>query len=1286
MMECKTLTWRLVSILVAVAMLVPTTWSVAPVPVVQAADTGWKSPEANWADTAAGDGDGFEQNPTYAYADDDNYAGNQDGADDSHHYFDFGLAIPADAVITGIEVYLKGGVDTVADSPQYEVDLSWNQGQEGSWSSTRSASLGGTLGLDDHVLGGQSDLWGEHAWSVDDFSDTNFRVRITSRATGSGSENRDFYLDWVGVRVHYIEPAIQISKTPDSQMVRSGSTADFTIVVTNTGDVTLTNVTVTDALAPDCGATLGSLAPTQSASYPCSLANVTADFTNSATATGTPPVGSDVSDTDTALVDVIHPAIEIAKTPDSQMVRYGSTANFTIVVTNIGDVTLTDVTVTDALAPYCDATLGSLTPTESASYSCSRANVTADFTNSATATGTPPVGSDVSDSDTALVDVIHPAIEIAKTPDSQMVRSGSTADFTIVVTNTGDVTLADVTVTDALAPDCDATLGSLAPTQSASYSCSQANVTADFTNSATATGTPPVGSDVSDSDTALVDVIHPAIEIAKTPDSQMVRYGSTVTFTVAVTNTGDVPLTDVTVTDAQAPDCGQAVGALGIGDSYATTCSHPNVTADFSNTAIVTGTPPVGPSVGDTDTAFVDVISPSIEIAKTPDTQMVDRNSTVVFTISVTNTGDVALTNVMVSDPQAPDCSEIVGDLTVGDDHTYTCAVINVTSDLTNTATVTGTPPVGPDVRDLDTAFVDVINPSIEIAKTPDSQIVSHNSTATFTIAVTNTGDVPLTNVVVSDALAPNCARTVGALTVGDNQVYTCTLANVTNDFINTAIVTGTPPVGPDVSDFDVAFVDVVNPYIRIVKTPDVQVVRNGSTATFTITVVNTSDTTLSNVIVSDPQSPNCARAVGTLAAGNDHTYTCTVAGVTDDFINNATVTGTPPVGPDVSDSDIAFVNVIDPHIQIAKMPDTQTVRPNATVTFTIAVINTGDVPLTDVIVRDDLAPNCSALPGTLAVSENWQHICTVTGVITDFTNTAIVTGTPSVGDDVTDTDTAFVDVIAPAIEISKTPDTQTVTSGSIAIFTILVTNTGDTSLADVTISDALTPDCNRSLGDLDAGEDASYECARANVTSDFTNSATVTGWPVDGKVVNDTDTAAVHVTVPDPPGSLYLPLVMQSSVIAPDLVVEHVVATRHNVQVTIKNQGNVPVLQQDPFWIDLYVDPHPVPTAVNQTWYDLCQWGIVWGIEGPALPLAPGGSVTLTIGDDYYSPEYSKFPALLPVGTPIYVQVDSANVNTTYGAVLEDHEISGEPYNNITGPVFSTGSGDSRGGVARGE
>ena len=111
-----------------------------------------------------------------------------------------------------------------------------------------------------------------------------------------------------------IKPHIAISKSPDAQTILIGQTANFTIQVTNDGDSTLTNVVVTDALAPGCARTsadipgLASMAPGSTITYTCTLANVTANFTNSATATGTPPSGPNVSATDTAPVTVTAPA------------------------------------------------------------------------------------------------------------------------------------------------------------------------------------------------------------------------------------------------------------------------------------------------------------------------------------------------------------------------------------------------------------------------------------------------------------------------------------------------------------------------------------------------------------------------------------------------------------------------------------------------------------------------------------------------------------------------------------------------------------------------------------------------------------------------------------------------------------------------------------------------------------------------------------------------------------------------------------------------------------------
>src|SRR4029079_18213580 len=172
----------------------------------------------------------------------------------------------------------------------------------------------------------------------------------------------------------------------------------------------------TDALAPGCARTAaqidaldgGTLDVGENVQYNCTLTNVQAGFTNSATATGTPPVGPPVSNTDTAAVVVDAPGITIQKTPDTQTILVGGTASFTITVTNSGNVTLTLVSVADALAPDCvrsaaafDALdAGTFDPGDIVTYTCSLANVLVGFTNSATVTGHPPTGPDVTDTDT----------------------------------------------------------------------------------------------------------------------------------------------------------------------------------------------------------------------------------------------------------------------------------------------------------------------------------------------------------------------------------------------------------------------------------------------------------------------------------------------------------------------------------------------------------------------------------------------------------------------------------------------------------------------------------------------------------------------------------------------------------------------------------------------------------------------------------------------------------------------------------------------------------------------
>jgi len=167
---------------------------------------------------------------------------------------------------------------------------------------------------------------------------------------------------------------------------------------------------------------------------------------------------------------------------------------------------------------------------------------------------------------------------------------------------------------------------------------------------------------------------------------------------------------------------------------------------------------------------------------------------------------------------------------------------------------------------------------------------------------------------------------------------------------------------------------------------------------------------------------------------------------------------------------------------------------------------------------------------------------------------------------------------------------------------------------------------------------------------------------PVAARLAGPLDVGKAHQRI-------YLPVVSRNALVAPDLIVQNLVVTNRSVQVVVKNQGNAPV--NDSFWVDVYVNPNPAPTHVNQVWWMLGNEGLVWGIKAPALPVQPGGVMTLTIGDRYYTSTLSTFSGWIPNGTPVYAQVDAVNTETTYGGVLENHEILGGSYNNIAGPVY---------------
>ena len=162
-------------------------------------DTGFLNPNAEAADTG-GNGNGFELNPTSAFADGGGYASNMNNqgttGGDRHRFYQYAISFTEGCTVKGIEVRLDWWLDNLAGAQGLDVELSWDGGT--SWTSAKSDP---TESKTEHtaLLGGSADTWGR-AWTAADLSDANFRVRLTCKSTNN---IRDFFLDWVPVRVYY---------------------------------------------------------------------------------------------------------------------------------------------------------------------------------------------------------------------------------------------------------------------------------------------------------------------------------------------------------------------------------------------------------------------------------------------------------------------------------------------------------------------------------------------------------------------------------------------------------------------------------------------------------------------------------------------------------------------------------------------------------------------------------------------------------------------------------------------------------------------------------------------------------------------------------------------------------------------------------------------------------------------------------------------------------------------------------------------------------------------------
>ncbi|WP_231918850.1 MULTISPECIES: DUF11 domain-containing protein [unclassified Leifsonia] len=1045
-----------------------------------------------------------------------------------------------------------------------------------------------------------------------------------------------------------------------SSPAKVGDVITYVLKAKNTGNTTLTGVTITDPkpglsnLVYTWPGVAGVLQPSQEvvaqAQYVLTQADLNVGIvSNTATSSGNPPTGPPVtpppSTTDTPLTQ--GPGLSLTKGVNNSQVKIpaavGDVITYTFVTENTGNVTLTGVSITDQL-PGLSAirytwpgTPGTLTPgqtvTATATYQLTQADInTGQVINQATATGTPPTGQNVT-TPPATVPVpltAGPKLTSTKTADPLPVGTASTVGDTVTyrftAKNEGNVTLTGVTITDTL-PGLSAltytwpgTPGTLLPgetvTAMATYTLTQADIdTGHVVNTATTRGTPPAGPDVtpppSVTDTPLV--ANPDMTLVKTADRDRLnspsRVGDQITYRFTAHNSGNVTLTNVDIVDplpglspltyswpgtpgTLLPD--QKVTATAV---YTLTQADLN-TGHVANAATTAGTPPTGPAVVPPP-ALNDVpltTGPGLDLTKVTLTDGLSRpakvGDLVTFHFAAQNIGNVTLTDVTIDDP-LPGLSALTyswpgspGTLTPGQKVTATATYQLTQADIdagtvVNTATTIGRPPVGTPVTDEGTATVDLPPaPSIDLTKLADPSTVQTppqaGDTVTYAFVAENTGNVTLTGVSITDplpglsALTYTWPGTPGTLApkekVTATATYQLTQADIDAGHVaNTAGTEGTPPTGTKVTDGASADLPLVTvPSIDLVKAADLAAVqsppRAGDTVTYTFEAENTGNVTLTGVTISDPKPGLSALTYtwpgtpGTLAPKQKVTATATYQLTQADIdsghlANTAGTEGTPPTGTKVTDqASVDIPLTTKPGIRLVKKADTALVQSPAesgdTVTFTFASQNIGNVTLTNVVIQDPL-PGLSSLtytwpgsPGVLAPGETVTATATYRLTQADLdaeelVNTATTTGTPPSGDDVTDVATVTIPLPAdPALTVAKSAGTIGIQTpagaGTTITYTFTVTNTGNVTMTRVSVADPmvglspLTYAWPGAPGTLAPRETviatATYVLTQADIDAGHVaNTARATGTPPSGVVVTPPPASTDTPLAPSP-------------------------------------------------------------------------------------------------------------------------------------------------------------------------
>ncbi len=926
-----------------------------------------------------------------------------------------------------------------------------------------------------------------------------------------------------------IERKPDITVTKDDQMpytpqnLSLGQTITYQIIVQNTGNVVLNNISVTDSNAQLSTNVINSLEPNETAVITAThivtqdeidageisnqaVATVTYNgITYSDASDDTDPSSPSGEDDPTITHIIQNPEVTVTKNDQlpytAQNMQVGDVINYEILVTNTGNVTLSLVNVSENNAitvsgnPITNLAPGS-TGRVVAQHTITQDDLDAGkVINSATAEfdfngstysdmsdDTDPDSPGGDDDPTITFLIQSPGIEVTKDDGlvylPQDLTAGDIINYNIVVTNTGNVTLNNISVTDQNADITNsATIATLEVGQSITVTAEH-TVTYDevdtgyVSNSATATVVfnNQQYSDISDdtdpnspngNDDPTITFIKQVPEVTVTKDDgfpytpQNLVVGDIITYTITVTNTGNVTLSNIVVTDQTATVAsGSPIASLAQGES-ATVIATYTVTQDdinagqIANTAIASvdynGTTTsdlsddtdaaAGPGDDDPTITLIGQF-PELTVKKDDQLSYSEQNlavgDVITYQITITNTGNVELHSIVVTDANADiSGSNTIAVLGVGESVTMTAThtitqdevddgqVINTAvatvvydgvtySDLSDDADLAS--PSGDDDPTITHIFRD---PGLIVTKDDQLPYTEQNMDVgdiiTYHIYVENTGNMTLDVIDVSDANASiisgnpilNLAPGATAMVIAEHSITQDDIdaGRVENSAIASTDFNGhTYSDTSDDTDPDAPPGDDDPTITFLVQTPDFIVQKDdqlsyipqnlavNDTITYNIYVTNTGNVTLNNILINDSNANiSGSNVITTLGVGQTEviqaTHAVTLSDIDAGQVSNSatgTVTYQNVDYTDVSDDTDpnAPANDDDPTITfIAQKPEITLLKddqlaytahdlaPGDVINYQIEVINTGNVTLDNITVTDSNANIISGSP-----------------------------------------------------------------------------------------------------------------------------------------------------------------------------------------------------------------------------------------------------------------------------------------------------------------------------------